>query len=111
MFMGMIQNPDELDLFVDDEQINTVGVELVATTEDTPLADPAIFNRINELGLYTFVNALDLGNGYCGLKGMDDTRSILEGPQAGWGALLALGTDVIQTDWPEKLDEYRRAIS
>lgn len=40
MFMGMIQNPDELDLFVDDEQINTVGVELVATTEDTPLADP-----------------------------------------------------------------------
>ena len=110
MFMGMIQNPDELDLFVDDEQINTVGVELVATTEDTPLADPAIFNRINELGLYTFVNAL-LGNGYCGLKGMDDTRSILEGPQAGWGALLALGADVIQTDWPEKLDEYRRAIS
>ena len=42
---------------------------------------------------------------------MDDTRSILEGPQAGWGALLALGADVIQTDWPEKLDEYRRAIS
>ena len=111
MFMGMIQNPDELDLFVDDEQINTVGVELVATTEDTPLADPAIFNRINELGLYTFVNALDLGNGYCGLKGMDDTRSILEGPQAGWGALLALGADVIQTDWPEKLDEYRRVIA
>jgi len=42
---------------------------------------------------------------------MDDTRSILEGPQAGWGALLALGADVIQTDWPEKLDEYRRVIA
>ena len=111
MFMGMIQNLDELDLFVNDEQINTVGVELVATTEDTPLADPAIFARINELGLYAFVNALDLGNGYCGLKGMDDTCSILEGPRAGWGALLALGADVIQTDWPEKLDEYRRIIS
>ena len=58
MFMGMIQSPDELDLFVGDEQINTVGVELVATTEDTPLADPAVFRTISEHGLYSFVNAL-----------------------------------------------------
>lgn len=110
MFMGMIETPDQLDLFTHDERINTVGVELVATTPDTPLADPAVFQTINDLGLYTFVNALDLGNGYQGLKGMDDTRSILEGPQNGWGALLALGADIIQTDWPEKLDEYRQAM-
>ena len=71
----------------------------------------SVFRTISEHGLYSFVNALDLGNGYCGLKGMDDTRSILEGPQHGWGALLTLGANVIQTDWPEKLDEYRRVIA
>ena len=111
MFMGMISQPDDLKLFVDDERINTVGVELVAPKPETPFTDSSIFETLHQRNLFAFVNALDLGNGYCGLHGYDDTVSILEGPQHGWGKLLALGADIIQTDWPEMLDAYRRQVA
>lgn len=111
MFMGMVNRPEDLDLFVDDERINTVGVELVAPTPDTAFADPAIYERLHELGLFSFINALDLGNGYCGLTGFDDTVSILRSPREGWAKLLALGADVIQTDWPEMLGAYREQVA
>lgn len=111
MFMGMIERTEQLELFMEDERINTVGVELIAKTCDTPFNDSSVFTRLHERNLFAFVNALDLGNEQNGLCGYDDTTSIIRGPQYGWGKMLALGVDVIQTDWPEMCSLYRQRIS
>ena len=30
----------------------------------------------------------------------------MEGPDKGWGRLIELGADIIQTDWPSLLRDY-----
>ena len=39
--------------------------------------------------------------------GYTDNVSIEKGFDQGWGKLLDLGFDVIQTDWPELIVRYR----
>ena len=36
----------------------------------------------------------------------DDDISVLCDPDRGWGRLLDMGFDIIQTDWPGPLKEY-----
>ena len=38
---------------------------------------------------------------------LDDDISILEGPDRGWGRLFDKQIDVIQTDWPALVKNYR----
>ena len=45
--------------------------------------------------------------------GHNDDVSVAGNPDAGWGWLMALGVDIIQTDWVGMLREYmaRRAAN
>ena len=39
--------------------------------------------------------------------GLDDDISILDDPAKGWGKLMDKGIEIIQTDWPALLYDYR----
>lgn len=43
--------------------------------------------------------------------GYDDDKSLREGFDVGWGVLLDMGVDVIQTDWTNLLNMYRNERS
>ena len=112
MYMAMVENVEqvhELEALARDPELNLVGVELMVHDADhTEFLDRGVFDYLHGLGLYTLVNAMDLGNGYRGFGGLDDDTSILEGPEAGWGRIVdGYGVDMIQTDWPEMLREWR----
>ena len=112
------KNPDKLVIHVDDiaeavleyKNLNLVGVELIAVTPEDPLfADEAI-EYIHSKGLFCWVNSLtltDISPEAALYAGLDDDISILEGPAAGWGKLMDKGIDVIQTDWPDLIRQYR----
>ncbi|BDR52550.1 hypothetical protein KIM372_04570 [Bombiscardovia nodaiensis] len=105
-FMVKIQTTDAIDARLTNEAINCVGVELSTPGDSATASDEAIFRAAHSRGLYTFVNALD--HGYQGFGGIDDAKSVLDGPESGWGLLLdEFGADIIQTDWPEMLVNYR----
>jgi hypothetical protein len=91
---------------LDDPELNVVGVELVTATADGAFCDPQWLAGLRARGIFAYVNALDLGNGKTLFAGWDDTVSILRGPENGWGRLVDLGADVIQTDWPGVLERY-----
>ena len=110
MFMPICYNLHDVEEALAYKELNMVGVELIAfTREDELFSDDAIA-YIHSKGLFCWANALTLTDvqPYKALyAGLDDDRSIWEGPQNGWGALIDKGMDVIQTDWPALIKNYR----
>lgn len=94
---------------LDDPQLNTVGVELLARDAASPFLDPAVLADLRARGALVLVNAEVLTTGRDLFAGHDDERAVLGSPDEGWGPLFDLGVDAIQTDWPWLLRDYRAA--
>lgn len=109
-YMAIVRTLAELEALVADADLNLVGVELIARDAESPFCDPELIARLRARGLFVYVNAIDLGNGVPLMAGWDDTVSITRGPADGWGRLVGLGVDVIQTDWPSLLRDYLREL-
>ena len=107
--LAIVRSPDDLDTVRTHPGINLVGAELVAKDPSHPFCDAAwIQQEVRDRGLFAYVNALDLGHGVPLMANWDDTVSVTGDPDEGWGRLVALGADVIQTDWPSLLRDYLR---
>lgn len=94
---------------LEDPDLNTVGVELLADAPDHPLADPSFLDELHQQDLCVLVNAEVLPNGRPLFAGFDDERALRQGAEAGWGPLFDRGADLIQTDWPWLLHAYRES--
>ena len=112
MFMPICYSLKEVDEALSYPGLNTVGVELIAKTPQDELCSEAAVRYIHDRGLYCWVNALtltDIDTRSVLYGGLDDDTSILQGPAAGWGKLMDMGIDVIHTDWPALVKDYREA--
>lgn len=112
MFMPICCNMKEVEAALSYTEINTVGVELIATTPQDELYQDEAIRYIHDRGLFCWVNSLTLTDYYpeSALYGdLDDDISIWEGPERGWGRLIDKGIDVIQTDWPALVRDFRKA--
>ena len=111
MFMPICYNLADVEKALSYRSLNMVGVELIAhTVEDELYSDEAI-EYIHSKKLFCWVNALVITD--CNPKAplyglLNDDISILEGPESGWGALMEKKIDVIQTDWPAILRDFRK---
>jgi len=105
--MVIVKTPQELAEVFEVEGINLVGVELVTDDPDSPLCDPAVIGDLHNRGLMVMANAEYLSSGPPLFLRWDDEVSVLDNPDDGWGKLLDLGVDAIQTDYPWLLASYR----
>ena len=87
--------------------INTVGMELIAPTAEHEFAEPGYIEWLHGQGLFALLNAINLSNRVPLFAGWDDETSVLGSPDDGWGRLMRLGADIIQTDWPSLLVPFR----
>lgn len=85
---------------------NVVGFELLASKNSHPFTKPEFIKELHELGYFVFVNAINLENNKPLFAGWDDAAALRGHPERGWGRLVGLGADVIQTDWPALLAHY-----
>lgn len=106
-YIPICRTPAQAHQHLDDPELNTVGVELLAEDPASPFLDPDVIAGLRARGVFTLVNAEVLTTGAALFAGYDDEVSVLTGPQAGWGPMLDLGVDAIQTDWPWLLRDYR----
>ena len=106
-YLPICTDPAQVEQLLADPALNLVGAELLAPSSDHPFADPAYVASLHDRGLLVLVNAEVLTNGVPLFAGFDDERALEDGPDAGWGPLLDLGADVVQTDWPWLLHAYR----
>jgi len=131
-FMPICFTVEEAERYLDRDDLNLVGVEVIAPTpssapgpvegaaatpapavpvpelvEGSPFTRAATFAALHERGVFVLVNAEVLPIAVQCFPGLCDERAILEGSEAGWGPIFDLGADVIQTDWPWLLADYR----
>ena len=110
MFMPICYSLRDVEEALQYKELNLVGAELIAFTDQDELYSDEAIGYIHSKGLFTWVNALTLTDvdPKKPLYGpLDDDRSIIEGPEKGWGVLMEKGIDVIQTDWPALVKNYR----
>lgn len=89
------------------DRINIAGFEMIFTDPDADYVSIDTLNTLKKSGYHTMINAIVLWNDQqtlCG--GFDDDISLLEDPNLGWGRLLEMEFDIIQTDWPLPLKVY-----
>ncbi len=110
MFMPICSTLKEVEEACAYPELNVVGVELIAKTPEDELFSDRAIAAIHDQGLFCWVNALVITD-YDPMEalygGLDDDRSIDQGAEYGWGRLMDKGIDVIQTDWPSLVRDYR----
>ena len=108
--MGSIHEDVEAALSYPD--LNVVGCEIIAFDAQTDLFSDACIQKIHDKNLYAWVNAITLGDVRTKplYAKLDDDVSILQDPALGWGKLFEKKIDIIQTDWPAILYQYRQKI-
>lgn len=109
MYMPICYSMKDVETVLQYEDINTVGAEVIARTREDELFDDAALQRIHELGLFIWVNAITLDDEHVLFGRLDDDASIIKGPEFGWGRLFEKQIDILQTDWPSLLYQYRRS--
>ena len=92
---------------IHDDEINLVGVELIAHDDDSPWFDDSVMEQLHRDHLLTWVNSETLTTGIPLFAGHDDEKAVAESPSAAWSRLLDLGVDAVQTELPWLLYHLR----
>lgn len=107
MYMPIAYSLKELERCMD-YNINLSAVEMIFKDLNLDLVQPETFKLCKKLNLATFVNAETLGRKERFVLSADlgDNLSIEKGFEYGWGKLVDMGFDIIQTDWAGILNQY-----
>lgn len=110
MFMPICYSMADVEEALSYKDINIVGCEIIAFSDQDELYQDASIADIHAKGLYTWVNAIQLGdyNRKPLFGPLDDDISVLQDPALGWGKLFEKKIDIIQTDWPALLYQHRK---
>lgn len=112
MYMPIVNSKADIDLVLK-YKINVIGVELIFSDLGSELIQPHYLAMLRSMGLLAWVNAITLDDNTILSGGLDDRISIIGHEDNGWGKLLEMGFDIIQTDWPLLLKKYvnsRKAV-
>lgn len=118
-FIPICRTLAQAEALASDPELNTVGVELIASEPGHPALDRERLLRLKRSAgagsascqeLLILVNAEVLTDGVPLFGGYDDELAVLGSPAQGWGPLFELGADIIQTDWPWLLHAHRREV-
>ena len=108
MYMPIAYNLEEIKTVLSYENINIVGVEMIAKNSEEELFQDCNIQWVKEQGLFCWANAITLGGSqkYDLFGGLDDDMAIKESPKKAWGKLIDKGINVMQTDWPGIMSDF-----
>ncbi|MGM7723526.1 glycerophosphodiester phosphodiesterase family protein [Metabacillus sp. Hm71] len=109
-FIPIINHLSEIEEMEVYKNINMIGVEMIAENQKSPFFQDETIQMIKEKGLFIWVNAIRLDDQTILYAEFDDDASIIKGPEYGWQRLVEKGADMIQTDWPSLLYNYRENL-
>lgn len=104
-YMPILTEVKEWDL-VEQYDVQCIAAEFVFTSLQAEIAQRSFIERLHNLHILTWCNAI-LYNGHVKLAaGMDDNQAIMGKQEESWGRLIDMGFDIIQTDWPYLLKKF-----
>lgn len=111
MVMPILSNVDDLSKLENYIDLNLVGIEVLAKSEESRSFGKSFSQMINEkFNALVQLNAIKLNDEEDLYAGYNDDSSLLNSPEEGWGKLLECGANIIQTDWALPLAIYRKSI-
>lgn len=109
MFMPIVRGSDDVTDKLVSDGVNCIGAEVLFETLDEPCCSPEYIARMHEKGRILFVNAEVYDFNAVISAGLTDDVSVAQSPDLGWGKLVDMGIDIIQTDWSGLLKNYLRS--
>ena len=106
MYMPIMYKAEELEI-LKKYNINVAAAELIVPDLDCELIKPEFMEELKKLGIPTWVNAITLNDDSVLSAGYDDNKAIRDGFEESWGKLVDMGFDIIQTDWPALVKNFR----
>ena len=106
MFMPIVRGKDDVTDSLAAEGVNCVGAEVIFRTADEECCSPDYINKMHEKEKVLFVNAEVYDYKDVISAGLTDDASIAGSPENGWGKLVEMGFDIIQTDWTGLLKSF-----
>lgn len=110
-YMPIVSTMAEVNTVIEYRDINTVAFELLAGSPEDEFGTAEAVEAIRDMGYLVQLNALNLPNRNDLYLGWDDETSLFQSPEAGWGKLIRQGADLVQTDWPSLLRDYRATLT
>lgn len=105
-YMPIISRQSDLETVAKQEGLNLLGLELIIKEESDLLA-PDFIQACHRQGLFLMANAEKLGQDYQLFADWDDDRALFS--DYAWASFLEAGMDIIQTDWPMFLSDFRQS--
>ena len=90
-----------------DEEVNLVGVELIAHDEEYPWFQKDVIEHLDRDHLLSWVNSETLTTGIPLFAGYDDEKAVADSPSAAWSLIMDLGITAVQTELPWLLHDLR----
>lgn len=106
MYMPIMYKPEELEI-VKKYNINVAAAELIIPDLDCALLRPEFMGELKKAGIPAWVNAITLTDDSILSGELDDNKAIRDGFEESWGRLVDMGFEIIQTDWPALVKNFR----
>lgn len=109
MYMPICYSMEDVKTALSYTDINIVGVEAIAPNAQCDMFQKENIQWMKDQGLYVWINAITLSDRLTHIlsAGYDDNTALTNAPDAAWGVLINQGYNVVQTDWPAILNQYR----
>ena len=106
MYMPILKSLKEWEL-VKSYDINVAAAELIFEDLDSPFLEKEFLDGLKKAGIVLWVNAITLDDDVVLSGLLDDNHAISHGFDGTWGRLIDMGFEILQTDWPALLNQYR----
>lgn len=106
MYMVIARKKEEVYKFLNSD-INLVAAELIFTDKNQEIVSKEFLEELKEKNIKIWINSITLGaEEKHNLSGNYDDNNSFE-DNSGWKELVKIGADIIQTDWPSLLKQFR----
>lgn len=106
MFMPLVRKQDTITDKITQKNIHFIGVEALFDTLDDEVASKEYIKAMHDRGYLVWVNSIIYDEKDVISAGLTDDVSLEKNGDYGWGKLVDLGYDFIQTDWLLEIKNY-----
>lgn len=106
-YIPIVKKKGDFEKVLEYKNIHTIGLEVIAPTRKHELFDPEKIKALNEEGYIVIGNAINLGPDHLLFSDYIDDAALIDGPDEIWGEMVKLGINMIRTDWPNFIANYR----
>lgn len=106
-FMALLKDYEQMET-LDKYKLNLQALEVIFPTLEEKSVAPETVKYFHDRGLLLWANAIVYNYKIELAAGLTDNVSLLKGGEAGWGKLVDMGFDIIQTDFTAELAQFLR---